>query len=258
MIYTRSKFSYGHTVDLLNKFISFSEGGDELIAEIEIGDYTLGEYAQAVEDALNAAGDLTYNVTVDRLSGQLTIFTDGGNFELLIDTGNATATAYEMMGFESENDLVGATSYTGNRVSGSEYYPQFFLQSYVPPENYVESSESIVNQSADGRTEVIRFGTRRKIEMDIKFITDKLMDGEVIRNNPTGVQNARDFLGYISQKKRFEFMPNLLDGETYYPVILETFPGSANGTGFRLKELFGQNLPDYYETGVFTLRVVEV
>ncbi len=82
------------------------------------------------------------------------------------------------------------------------------------------------------------------------------MDGAIIRNNPTGLADALSFLGYISQKKKFEFVPDVLAPSTYYRVILEKAPDYSSGTGFKLKELFGQNLPDIYETGIFTLRVV--
>jgi hypothetical protein len=141
-------------------------------------------------------------------------------------------------------------------ASGSEYYPQFMLQSYVPPGNFVESVEATVNESADGRVEVVRFGTRNMIEMDIKFITNKTMDGSIIRNNPTGLADALDFFNYVSQKKKFEFVPDVTSTSTYHKVILEKFPGNSNGTGFKLRELLSENLPDFYETGVMTLRVV--
>lgn len=255
MIYTWSKFNYGHTITNENKYIPFDEGSGELTGTLEVGNYSLGEFAQAVQDALNAEGDLSYTVTLNRGNNSLTIAADD-TFSLLILTGSTTATAYELMGFSLSADKTGADTYTSN-ASGDEYYPQFWLQSYVAPENFVSSVEATINKSADGRVEVVRFGLEQKIEMDLKFITNLTMDGQVIRNNASGLQDARDFMGYITQKKKFEFVPDLANPETYYKVILESTPDSSNGTGFKLRELFGQNLPDIYETGVITLRVVE-
>lgn len=255
MIYSWSKFNYNQTVTALNNHICIDEGDGELIAEIEIGNYTLSEFVDAVADALNGVGTLTYTVTVERGGNVITI-SASGNFSILISSGTSTSSAYALMGFNQIVDLSGDDEYMGNGACGSEYYPQFLLQSYVAPEDWVESSDSTVNESADGRVEMIRFGVERKIEMDIKFITSLVMDGAIIKNNSTGLQDARDFFGYISQKKRFEFVPDVLYPDTFYKVILEAMPGSKNGTGFKLKELFAQNLPDIYETGVLTLRVV--
>ncbi len=256
MIYTWSKFNYGHDVTIDNKYIPFDEGGPELLAEIAIGNYTLAEFAQAVEDALNAAGDLVYVVGVSRAGNQLTISAQT-DFALLTHTGSTSQTAFELMGFDSAAvDLTGETTYTGGRSSGSQYRPQFQLQSYVPPENYIESVDAAINKSADGRVEVVSFGRQRMIDMDIKFITSLPMDGQVFRNNPTGLQDARDFFDFITQKKRFEFVPDTTAPSTFYKVILEKMPNYSNGTGFKLKELFADGLNDIYETGVFTLRVV--
>jgi hypothetical protein len=255
MIRTWSKFNYGHTIDTQNQFICFSEGAGELVGTIPVGNYTLGEFADAVQDAFNGAGDLTYTVTLSRATNRLTIAASG-NFTILLDTGTVSATAYELMGFSQIVDLTGDDSYTGESPSGSEYFPQFYLQSYVPPENWIESVDATVNKSADGRVEVVRFGLERKMEMDIKFITNLPMDGVIIRNNPTGLARALDYLSYVSQKKKFEFIPDTLNPSTFHKVILEKAPGYDKGTGFKLRELFGQNLPDVYETGVITLRVI--
>lgn len=257
MIYTWSKFTYGHTVDSSNQYIPFKEGtGAEIIASVDTGDYSLGEFVVAIQDALNNVGDLTYTVTIDRTSNNITVAATG-TFKLLTHSGSVTATAFDLMGFEFPSaDLTGSTSYSGNHASGSEYYPQFLLQSYVSPDDFVESVEASINQSADGRVEIVRFGINQKIEMDINFITNLPMDGVTFRNDPNGLQNARAFLNYITQKKKFEFFPDKDATSTYYKVILESSPGYNNGTGFKLKERFPDGLPDFYDTGVLQLRVV--
>lgn len=258
MIYTWSKFNYGHTVSLTNKYILFSEGAGELIATIEEGNYSLGGYVSAVQDALNATGALDYIVSVDRAGSNTISISASGVFSLLTNTGTLLDTsAFSMMGFSyASANLTGADNYDGNMQSGSVYSPQFLLQSYVPPENFLESVNPVINESGDGRVEVIRFGTKNKIEMDLKFITDLPMDGLTIRNNPAGLSSALAFLNYITQKKKFEFVPDIDTPDTFSKVILESYPSSNDGTGFKLKELFADGLPDVYETGVITLRVV--
>jgi hypothetical protein len=173
-----------------------------------------------------------------------------------LNSTTTTKKAFSLLGFVGASDLTGSASYTGNEASGETYYPQFLLQSYVPPENWIESMDATINKSADGRVEVVRFGEEQKLEFEIKFITDLPMDGLVIKNNPSGLQDARDFLSYISQKKRFEFVPDVASTSVFYKVMLDKAPGSDKGTGFKLKELYTQNLPDVYETGILQLKVV--
>lgn len=257
MIYSYSKFNYGINITVDNRFINFSEGGPELTAVIETGDYALEQFPQAVESALNDAGSLTYSVTVDRTNNNLMTIVGSGVFDLLINTGsNNGNAAWETMGFVYPGDLTGASTYSGSGDCGDQYFPQFLLQSYVDRLHSQKSFDPTVNQTPSGRVEVVRFGLQQFFEMDVKFITDKPMDGCVIKNNASGVSDAVDFLEFISQKNKFEFVPDVGDPLTFYKVILESFPGFSNGTGFKLRELFTQNLPDIYETGVFTLRVV--
>jgi hypothetical protein len=256
MIYTYSKFNYGHDVTTLNQYISFDEGAGEILAVIENGNYTLDEYCQAVQDAMNAVGGFTYRCSVTRSTGLITISTASSNFTLRTHSGSTTATAWFLLGFNSPTaDLTGNSTYTATAVSGSVYKPQFLLQSYLPPESYVQSVSPTINMSADGRVEVVRFGTQNLMEMEIKFITNLLMDNTLIKNNPNGLANARAFLGYAANKKRFEFVPDVNTPTTFYKVILEMTPDYADGTGFKLNELYG-DLNDIYETGLLTLRVV--
>lgn len=252
MITTRSKFVYGFDVDTSNQYLCFKEGVTEKIADVEFGNYTIAEGLQAVADAMNAAGDNTYSLTIDRASGLVTISADA-DFDLLITSGTAETSIFELLGF-SGADQTGADNYTGSAVCGEIYYPQFLLQDYTPPEHFVESIEATVNRSASGRVEVVTFGEEQKIEFNIKYITNNTMDGEVILNSSTGREDAVQFLNYISKKKRFEFFPDR-DDETLYKVIAESLPGYSKGTGFKLRMMPG--LFDIYETGSMQLRVIK-
>lgn len=256
MIYTFSKFNYGINVDQGSYALNFTEGGPELTAEISAGSYTLGEFVVAIEAALNSAGALTYTVSVARATNIITISATGA-FNILLLTGTNIGVSFaEMAGFTQTVDLTGASSYSGASAAGSQYRPQFLLQSYVPSTSWRSSTDVTVNRTASGRVEVVRFGTERFIEMDIKFITDLPMDNTVIRNNPNGLGDALDFLNSVTQKNRFEFVEDVNDPSVFEKVIVESLPNYSDGTGFKLRELFVQNLPDIYETGVMKLRVI--
>lgn len=256
MIKTWSKFTYGFSIDTSNNSLNIDEGGGELLVTVSAGSYTLGEFVGAVKAALNDVGTNEYEVVVDRVTGLVTISADN-DFDILLSSGTQIGVSFaDLLGFVQVTDLTGTDTYTGASRAGLEYYPQFLLQSYVPPENYKQSSDATINKTASGRVEVVRFGIERLIEMDVKFITSLPMDGKVIKNNPRGLEAALEFLSDVSQKTRFEFVPDVDEPDEFYKVILESFPGFQNGTGFKLKELYAQNLPDIYETGVFTLRVL--
>jgi hypothetical protein len=115
----------------------------------------------------------------------------------------------------------------------------------------------VLNRSASGREELIRFGVDKIIDLEIKFVTNLPMDGVVIRNSPTGVEDTIQFMQYVTQKQRFEFVPDETDPETFEKVILRSAPGYSDGTGYKLRELTDKNLRDIYDLGLIQLRVVE-
>lgn len=256
MINTWSKFIYGTTIHTTNNKGDFQEGATEFAMALDADSYTLGELLAAVEDALNEEGDNTYTVTISRTTGLVTIAANS-TFSLLLLTGDNQAQSFwSLLGFSQAADRTGAATYTGTMPAASVYYPQFLLQSYVSPNDFQMSIEPTVNRTMSGRTELVRFGVDRMIEMDLQFITDKVMDGVVIKNNPSGVADAQAFLQDITGKTRFEFVPDIATPGTFYKVVLDAMPGYKDGSAYKLKELFMQNLPGIFQTGVMTLRVV--
>lgn len=256
---TIPSFFYGFTIDSTNNSININEGSGELLATIASGKYSLTDFLTAVKTALDAASTLpqTYTVSVDRTTRQITI-SASSNFDILIGTGTQTGQSpYDLMGFTGSVDLTSANSYTGDSASGSQFIPQFLLQSYTDPEHYQERIQPSVNESASGTVEVVSFGVRKFIEFDFKFITDIAQDGKVIRNNPSGVADAVAFFQEITKRGHFEYMPDKDTPATYHKVILEQTPTSSDGVGYKLNEMVNNNLPGYYETGVIRLRVVE-
>ena len=253
---TFSKFYYGTEVTLTTSSININEGAGELTGTLDLGGYSLTGLSVELEQVLNAIGVNSYVVTINRNNRTFTITSDGA-FDLLISTGtNASTGAYSVFGFSGVADLTGLLTYTGG-PAGSEYITQFPPQNYVAPNFRKEKGDASVNVSASGVVEVISFGDIRFIEMDLMFITDIQMDGGVIGNNPTGINDAIDFLTFTIKRGAIEFMPDVANTNDFYQVILDKTPEDGKATKFTLKEETGKNLPGIYKTGRLDFRILE-
>ena len=259
---TRSIFYYGYRIQAqpANGFLNINEGSGEITIEIPVGTYTLSTLVSALRNALLTQGNLEYTVTVDRSTRRITIGAPT-NFDLLISSGtNSGTSAWSLLGYNTNADKTGASSYTSDFGSGKVYEPQFFIQSYVDPDTFQGKQQAVKNIAADGSTiEVINFGEARFIEMDIKFITSRMDigDGVLILKNSSGYEDAVEFFKDITEINEFEFLPDRNSAGTFYRCIIESMPGFGDGTGYKFKELFAQNLNDVYETGVIKMRVIE-
>ena len=254
---THSKFYYGYSVDIDGYQMDFDEGGSELTAELTYGSYTLTEFVDELETALNSAGALTYTVTVNRTTQKITIAATG-NFTLRITSGTHIGTGvFTLAGFTGAN-VTGAATYTGDSVAGSSYETQFILQSHIGSDDNRGNNYGTLNKSASGKVELISYGDLLLIEFNIKFATNSTFGAATpIRNNATGVADLRAFMQYLITKAPLEYMPDENTPATYQKVILESTPDDSNGTRYKLKELYGIGLPGYFETGILKFRVVE-
>ncbi len=255
-IYTYSSFNYGHTVTPDNQYINFTENGiDELFAVIDVGSYTLGQYADKVAQALNSAVDVNqeYTVTLDRATRKLTISAPS-TFDLLISSGtNVSISAFSLTGFTGA-DLTGANTYTGNIESGSNYTPQFLLQNFVDFDDDVEFAEGSVLQTPTGVVETTSYGTVKVMTCNITLITDIVPQG-VIRENPNGRSDFRLFRDYAITKAPMEFVYDIANpGAKFENVILESTPKKSNGLGMAVRELFDSVGAGYFETGNISFR----
>lgn len=257
MITTHSLFYFGHTVDSSNCYLDFAEGGAELAAVLRTGEYTLSDFATEIARAMNLVGAKTYSTSVNRSTRKITITADSGTFQLKAATGSHVGSSpWALMGFAA-TDLSGSISYQGGSASGSSYATQFILQDYVASADNLMASDGVVNKAASGRVEVVRFGSVRLIEMNLRYITDRTMPaGAPIRNNATGVANARTLMEYLITKAPIEFIPDESSPGTFEKVILESTPADSKGIGHKLKELYTDGLPGFYETGVMKMRVI--
>lgn len=256
MVNTYSIFYYGYEIDISNQYLDFDEGGGELTATIAVGSYSLQQFLDAVKTALDAAGGLTYTVSVDRATRLVTI-SAGANFTLKVTSGShAAASCFGLLGF-SGADKTGTDSYTGSSESGTAFEPQFWLQDYIASTDYRRAVEASVNTTASGSVEVVTFGTQQFVQMNIRFQTDIAQSGNSpIKNDVNGVDDLRAFMQHLITKAPVEFMPNINQRTTYETLILESSSLSRDGIGYRLRELYNQGLPGYYDTGVLTFRVV--
>lgn len=258
MIQTKSVFYYIESVSTNNFYLNFNEGASELIAQVAAGDYTHTTLALAIESAMNDVA-VTGVITVDfnRDDRTFTITSDS-TLNLLVDTGTNVGTdVYSLIGFTGA-DRTGFLTYTGD-PAGVEYLPQFHLQDYVDEKDLRKSVSASVNKSARGDIEVVTFGTEKFYEFAINFITDIDQDkGSVVETNLTGVDDAREFMRFITSKRIIEFMPDRLNRTEYFRILLEQTNESKDGTGYRLKELYSQGLVGYYETGKLVFRLIEV
>lgn len=253
MIKTFSEFWLLDPVTDNNFFLPFEEASVEKIAEVSLGEYTLTSITDAIESAMNDVGDNTYSVSFDRATRKYTISADD-NFILLISTGTVIGNdIFSLIGFTG-SDTASANTHTGDESAGTVYYPQFKLQQYVPTNIFREASSASVTTTASGAVKTVSFGEVRFVEMNIMFATDINQGDGPIRTNLNGLNDLLDFMDFATKKRPIEFIPDEGNVSEFENLILETTTGSSDGVGFRLKEMWDRNLPDYYETGKLLFR----
>jgi len=250
-----SKFYYGYTITSSNSILNFNEGAGELSATITIGSYTPTDFATAIQTALNAAGGLTYTATFNRSTRVITIAA-GSSFSLLVTTGSQVALSpWAIMGFTA--DKTSASSHAGDAASGSEYVVQYEMQDYVPSARWTQSANATINKTASGRVEVVRFGSESFMQGNMKYITNIAQPSVgPITNNASGVANFIEFMDYAITKGPLEFIADKDAPNTFEKMILESTPENRDGVGYKIKELYDLNLPQYFESGTLTFRVV--
>lgn len=250
---TLSSFYYGHKIDTTNCSWPFKEGaGSEIKAALNVGSYSLTEYAAEIQRVMNTFGLLTYTVTVNRSTRKITIASTGA-FTLLAATGSTIGTgSFTLAGF-SAIDLTG-TTVTGQNASGKIYRPQFLLKNYSSPEHFLVKESAAVNISANGQVQVISFGDGARMKCNIIAITNRIG----VKNTPwfenaTGIADALDFMSFLITKSKIEFMPDYATPSTFYKLMLDSTRTDRNGTGFELENM---GTPDVYQTGDLTFRKV--
>lgn len=253
---TKCKFYYGIEIIEDNNVLDFSEGATELSITIPVGIYSPQEIALKLSALLTDAGSQAYTCSFNRSIRKITI-SASSNFYILISTGTHSATTlYSTLGYTGGVDLSGASSYLAPGTIGFEYVPQFYLLDYVPVEHNVKSIQASINETGSGKVEVIRYGTKRFMECSIELITNKPFKGsDFWTSSPTGLDDALNFMGYITQKSQLEFMPDKDNVNNYYTLILESTEADQTGIGFKLVEQLEYG-SGYYKTGKLVFREI--
>jgi hypothetical protein len=255
MIFTKSAFYYGHTVNDTNSYIDFQEGANPVtFAILDVGEYSFNDFINAFAIALNRAGNLTYTVTANRATRIITI-TANGTFKLFGVTGiNIGRGVLGLAGFYSDTAL--ALSHTGTLASGAAWTPQFYAQDFVDFEDNQSAVDGVIKQSTSGKVESVSFGKKKIMECNFKFITNINQNNQHITTDILGVTKARTFMEYAVSKADMEFIPDASKPDVYVKCILESTPEDQNGLGFKLKEQYSSGLTGYFETGLLKFRKV--
>lgn len=249
-------FLYGFDVTAFNRYLPFKRTslGSELLAVLEIRNYTATEFMAEVKRAMEVADPLnTYTVTLNRTimsnrENRMTVVTSGSYLDLLFGTSSSAANSVrDLMGF-AHSDYTGATSYTGYISAGTILIPEFATWDYLGPDQYA-TNDGVKSVSASGIKETLVFAQMYFIQGQWKYITNF--------GGRTQLTEWQNFLKYATRQLKFEFTPSLNeDSETFYQVTLESTPADSNGLGYKLSQQRGEGLFRFYDTGVLKFRVI--
>lgn len=254
MINTFSAFYYGHEIDETNLNLGFKESGSEIKATLNVGSYSLTDFALEVARAMNEAGSYTYSAAVNRSTRRITI-TATGSFQLLAATSAFLSTScYSLLGFSA--DTSSATSHTAPSASGFAWYPQMKIQNYVAFEDQQSSVDGTIKKTANGTVESVTYGNEYIMDANFMFITDIPQSVDWLKTDSSGVLNAREFLKYATKKNDLEFVADI-NSNNFVKCLLDKTQESNDGLAFKLKEMYGRGLPGYYETGILKFRLIE-
>lgn len=250
----RSIFYYGFTVTQANNKLDFNEGSGEVQANLVVGLYSLTTFMAEISRAMNAAGSQSYTVSVNRATRLITISATS-SFTLLAGTGTRLGEGpWQLLGLAV--DKAGA-SIVMDSPAGSVFTPQFSLQDYVAADNWQEYLKAVVNESAFGDVEVVRFGQISYTQFNIRFQTNQAQGGGgPLENDPSGILNLREFMIFATTKGLVEFMYDRTAPSDYITIRLESTDSSEKGTGFQLKEQYDKGLPNYFDSGILKWRVI--
>lgn len=258
MLKTYSTFYYGIEVTEFNRFLDFQDADGNWTARLELGGFTLTQLAKEIRRAMNASGtSKRYLVTVNRSSRKIKIKSqDLSNFSLRFGTGpNSSLSCAELIGFPS-SDTPSANEHNSIFPVGKVYKPQFFLQNYLSPQMNKTPINASVNVSASGKfIEVIGYNENRVFRFDIRFITNEPQSNDsLIRSNPTAIEEALDFLDFVTNGNPIEFMPNESDPYSFYQGILVSTSSSSEGVGYEIEPDFDGNIDGFYKVSKLTFR----
>lgn len=250
-----SKFYYGWQVTTQNKNLDFNDGSIKSVS-LKTGYYTTSDLEIEIKKKMDAVSTLDFTVTFNRTTRKFTI-SSNSNFSLLFGSGpNTSQNVSELLGYTNV-DKTSASTYTGENVSGYEYSTQFYIQSYKDTSTNRKAVDGVVNESANGTIEVVKYGHKRFMEGEFLFITNiNQADISIIRTNTQGREDFIHFIEWCTEKAPIEFMKLESDVSTYQEFILESTPVDSKGLDYDLIEMYDRGLAQYYRSGVLKFRLL--
>jgi len=254
---SRSKFYYGWKITSANRYLDFNDGTNTLTAILDVGYYSANELKTEITSKMNNLSAVDFTVSFNRATRAFTI-SAATNFSLLFSTGTYNGfSVASLIGFAATN-RTGNNTYTSTLTSGSVWSPQFILQSYKPTSNNRKAIEGVVNKSASGVVEVVKYGNERFMECESLFITNvKQNAGSIVESDSNGVEDYISFIEYATDKGTIEFMPDSTDVESFQVLTLESTEQSTDGLNYELIELYDRGLAEYYRSGKLKFRLME-
>ena len=251
-----SKFYYGWQITNSNKYIDFNDGSGVQTATLKLGYYSSTDLTIEIKKKMDALSSLDFAISFNRTTRKFTI-SSTSNFSLLFATGpNAAQSTSSLLGY-SATDKTSASSYLAESVSGFEYSTQFYIQSYKDTSTNRKAIDGIVNESASGDIEVIKFGNKRFMEGEFLFITNIIQESiSIIRTNSTGREDFIQFIEWCTEKAPVEFIKNENDPSTFQTLVLESTPSDGKGLDYDLIEMYDRGLAQYYRSGVLKFRLI--
>lgn len=258
MIFNHSNFLYGVEITGENRYLDFSEYGNDFTITLDLGFRSISDLLDQIESAMNASSVNVYSVSFNRITRKVTISADGP-FDLPVDSGpSALLAVYTTIGIDNSVDFVAVTSVVADDAIGTVYSTQYKLQNYTAPDDFKVQRFATVNESASGSVQLSTFGQDQFIEFSFKYITDRPQpSNSIIRNRSDGVAQLRALMNYAYFKYPLEFSPDENDPDTFYVIVLESSNEGNSGAGFKLLEQYERGLVGFWETSVLKWRVLE-
>lgn len=251
----RALFLYGFDITNANRYLNFKNAalGSELTAILRIGNYTPTEFMAELKRAMEFVdGIYKYTWSINRTvasgtANRFSVSTNGSYLSILLSSGsNYQNSPRNLIGFD-ELDYTGQLSYTGFTSGGTILLPDFATYDYLGPDEMV-MNDGCKNVSAAGIKETLVFAQMRFFQGQWKYITNF--------NGNTQKTQFENFLKYATRQLKFEFSPSINeDPDLFYQCTLETTPADGNGLGYTMKQMLGQGLYRFYDTGVLKFRV---
>jgi hypothetical protein len=248
----RSAFIYGYTVGDNQKTFYFNEGAGVQSFDVDAKGWALDDLRLEIQNRLNDNGNLSYSVTVNRTTRIFTISADAA-FDLL-PSESSTGSLFEVIGITS--DKTGLLTYDSDVETGRVYLPQFPLEKYTEFINDIRPIAGAKSEAPSGATRGINFGLLKHMSCDFMFIADiEHRKDSPIESNPTGLQDARDFMDYCISFGGLEFFEDRTLLNSFQKCIQISNGKDKNGQGYKLDRV--GKLYTYFQIKNLTFREIK-